>query len=423
MLEARLLHQRGRPEEAERRLLAVLADQPHMLEAWYYLGEVRAHWSSLLARPVFEADAALRHALSRTPTQVGMAIHLARLAALRGDRAELDSLAAAVLRAEPAADQAREMRALRAVAHDDAETLRGIASDLRTGHDATALALAQSVAAHAGDAAAASLLSAALIFPEHARWARAQGELLAARLAAAEGRWAIATARLDAARDVGPGALLEYRAFFATLPFAPTARGELTRLRAALERAPTGAVASDVSRYRWPFDSLTAGRRLYLLAVLDLRLGDSVSADARAAQLEHLQGVSALDAAYARELALPVRSAIALTRGDPAAALTALGPPTIGIDSAYPSSHSYPHAQARWLRAEALRALGRVPDAIRVYASFPDPESYDLPYLAPALRRRADLLRTLGDRAGAAALDARAARLCQQPDPGTRLPP
>ena len=422
VLEARLRHQHAQPEEAERRLLAVLGDQPHMVEAWYYLAEVRAHWSSVLARPMDEADSALRRALTLAPAQVGLAIHLARLAALRGDDVELDSLATIVLRAEPATDQAREIRALRAVAHGDVETIRLVADELRTARDAPAFALVQSIAAHGSDPAAARTLSGALVAREHASWVRAQAQLLRARLAAEEGRWRAASAALNEASDVSAGPLLEYRVFLATLPFAPTTREELLTLRTQLDRAPTDAAATHVSQQRWPTDPLTAGRRLYLLSLLDLRVGDTTAAVAHAAQLERLPSASA-GVSYEREFAASARAALALARGRASDALSALGPPTVGADSVYPSAHSYPRAQARWLRAEALRVLGRYPEALRVYASFPDPESYDIPYVAPALRRRAELLRRQGDATRAAALEARAARLWQQADAGTQLPP
>lgn len=422
VLEARLLHQHAQPEDAERRLLAVLGEQPHMLEAWYYLAEVRAHWSSVLARPVDEADSALRRALTLAPAQVGLAIHLARLAALREDDVELDSLATIVLRAEPATDPAREIRALRAVAHGDGETIRVVADELRTARDAPAFALVQSIAAHGNNPAAARTLSGALVIPAHAPWVRAQAQLLRARLAAEEGRWRAASAALNEASDVGAGPLLEYRIFLATLPFAPTTRQELLNLRTQLDGAPTGVAAPHVGQQRWPTDPLTAGRRLYLLSLLDLSVGDTTSAVAHAAQLERVPAASA-GVSYEREFAATVRAALAFARGSPGEALSALGPPTVGADSVYPSAHSYPRAQARWLRAEALRALGRYSEAIRVYASFPDPESYDIPYLAPALRRRGELLSRQGDATRAAVLEARATRLWRQADAGTQLPP
>ncbi|WP_420126835.1 BTAD domain-containing putative transcriptional regulator [Longimicrobium sp.] len=55
-----------------------------------------------------------------------------------------------------------------------------------------------------------------------------------------------------------------------------------------------------------------------------------------------------------------------------------------------------PHT--RWLRAEMLHAAGRLREALRWYATFPEPIAYDLPYLAPAHLRRAEIHERLGDR-------------------------
>jgi hypothetical protein len=63
---------------------------------------------------------------------------------------------------------------------------------------------------------------------------------------------------------------------------------------------------------------------------------------------------------------------------------------------------NYIRAGERWLRAEFLRELWREDEALRVYASFPDPHGYDLIYLAPSHPRRADLHERWGERARAA---------------------
>jgi hypothetical protein len=52
----------------------------------------------------------------------------------------------------------------------------------------------------------------------------------------------------------------------------------------------------------------------------------------------------------------------------------------------------------RFLRAELLRALGRDDGALRVYASFPDPQGYDLHYLALSHLGRVRIHDARGDR-------------------------
>jgi hypothetical protein len=88
---------------------------------------------------------------------------------------------------------------------------------------------------------------------------------------------------------------------------------------------------------------------------------------------------------------------VALLGGHPADALTTLGEPSISPDSMLPDLLAFPGADARWLRAEALRELGRDDEALRWYATFPDPAGYDLHYVAAAHLRRAGIHQKRGE--------------------------
>jgi hypothetical protein len=87
--------------------------------------------------------------------------------------------------------------------------------------------------------------------------------------------------------------------------------------------------------------------------------------------------------------------------GDPAGALTLLGPPRIPPDGRLPHVWTYPVAHERFLRAELAEALGRFDEAERWYATFPDPRTYDLMFYPAALERSALLYDKRGDRARA----------------------
>ena len=73
--------------------------------------------------------------------------------------------------------------------------------------------------------------------------------------------------------------------------------------------------------------------------------------------------------------------------------------------------------RARFLRAEALHALGRDEEALGWYASFPDPNGQDLVFVAPARRRSAEIAQQLGRRADAVRHYAGFLALWQDADP------
>ena len=64
-----------------------------------------------------------------------------------------------------------------------------------------------------------------------------------------------------------------------------------------------------------------------------------------------------------------------------------------------------------------LREVGRRREALDWYATFPDPEAYDLAYLPAATLRRAELYDRLGNRAAARRFYARFADLWRDADP------
>jgi hypothetical protein len=71
--------------------------------------------------------------------------------------------------------------------------------------------------------------------------------------------------------------------------------------------------------------------------------------------------------------------------------LALLGEPRVPIDYPLPAVWRFVNADERWLRAEQLRALGRDDEALRWYASYPDPATSDLAYVAPSYLRRGEL--------------------------------
>ena len=144
--------------------------------------------------------------------------------------------------------------------------------------------------------------------------------------------------------------------------------------------------------------------RVFLTGILAVRLGelDQAALDAEALAEEAVpSGASALLQHLSRTLDAEILNA----RGDPAAALAVLEQGRLDVWFQYAvASPFYAGTFERFLRAELLFAAGRVPEALRWWSAIAQRSPFELPFLAPALRRQAEAWRTLGDpeRAGAA---------------------
>ena len=170
--------------------------------------------------------------------------------------------------------------------------------------------------------------------------------------------------------------------------------------------------------------------RLHLLSLLSARLGARDEALRHAAALERLP-VPAGAAGVVDALVRTARANVAAERGDPRGVLAALGPSGRGLPLVYTGAVGFTDVYARWLRAEALRALGRDEEALRWYSVVPEgPEgdaadgvalpTLELALLAPSYLRRAELFERRGDRATARELHARFAALWADADAPAR---
>jgi tetratricopeptide (TPR) repeat protein len=92
----------------------------------------------------------------------------------------------------------------------------------------------------------------------------------------------------------------------------------------------------------------------------------------------------------------------------------------VWADRGLPRPENYPKDDERFLYAELLRAAGRGDEALRWFATFPDPNGSDLAYLAPSHLRRAEILDALGRRAEAAEHYRRFVALWRDCDPELR---
>jgi len=225
-----------------------------------------------------------------------------------------------------------------------------------------------------------------------------------------QGRWMAADSAFVRAMATAntPYPRLE-RAVTAALPFLQVPRQELQAISAdltswdpAAERS--SAVAGD------PRLAMAPAVRLYALGLLAVRLGDQAAATRAASQLEAMTGSEEV-AASARSLAAAVRGDLALTARRPADALTALagvrGAVPLSFSTETPLSEDY----ARFLRGEALLALGKDAEARRWLEHGFDGTADGMTYRVPVLFRLGDLYERTGERQKAIDAYARMVRL------------
>ncbi len=202
-------------------------------------------------------------------------------------------------------------------------------------------------------------------------------------------------------RSSGPSdhaAALEHGALFALLPFVPTSRDELERLRARLRDWNAAAVqpTAAATGYYAIHNGAHAHLRLYLLGAVDARLGDDAASLTAARDLERLPGVP-FATTIARDLAHGVRAQVAWRHGRTGEAFIELNQARMGAGyEPGVASPFFSESLERFLRAEAFEASGRRQEALQTYDSFDLYSIYDLIYLGPARLARARILDQLG---------------------------
>lgn len=228
-----------------------------------------------------------------------------------------------------------------------------------------------------------------------------------------QGRWAAADSAFAAASaaTVEPRPRIEH-AIVASLPFLAVPRPELEAIRAELAGESVGrpsATAND------PVDAMLPELRSYALGLLASRLGDAPGA-LRAAELLDTVQAAPEDRPALRSLAAVVRADVALTSRRPADALNLLQ--NVRGDVSLDVAHSGPFSEdyGRFLRAEALLALGNDGEALRWlengFTTTPD----ELLYGAPVALRLGDVYERRGERQKAADEYTRVLRLWKSCD-------
>ena len=387
LLTAYAAYKRNDGTTAERIYRGVTSSHPDNTEAWFMLGETLFHYNAFLGRSPLESEPAFRRVLDLDAGNTHAILHLARLAALYGRTAMLDSLAQQYAQLHPEAGRSLEVRALTAFSRDSAAWM-AIARDATNADDREVSSILIAAGAYAENAAAARALVPALTAATRDSTAMFPMGNELSILDLSQGIWR--DPDWLPPRLLHPDWLLEARVLVAAEPMMGLSRGRIVALRALL-----------AGRRRWlPQASLPVARpdvplgesmRAYLLGLLSARLGDTSDV---ATQLAALEGHVAL-APASRALALALRGAAARARGDTAAALAALQAfplnPILGPGAVV----AHWGVAERFAHAELLLARGQDADAAMLYDSFHS--LYDLPFAAASHLRLGEIMERRGD--------------------------
>lgn len=397
----------GAPLQAERLAHGVLEDNVDG-SAYTVLAEVLFHWYPMLGRSATLSRTEWEQSLAFPMERAAARIHLARIAASERDRGALEEHAGWILERDLPRDNALilEARALLAFTGNDAEARRRVIDDVATA-EATALAtLARAVAVFAQDLEGADQLTrlaltrlAPTTDRDHAMAASIVTML--AQTHAAAGRLDAAASTLHDAAELPAERAVELLAAWALAPLPPVADARLAALRREIDATPEDAFIGPGMSY-FTAEGIYPPRRRYLLGRLSLEIGDLDAVRRIVVELENDDARTPMDRRYQDYFARLLRAELARADGNSAAALEALGEPDIPASATLPDLLDYPRAHERWLRAELLRELGRHDAAHAWYATFPDPQGYDLAYLAASHLRRAELLEAQGESDAAA---------------------
>jgi len=407
-VEAWDLYLRGRVLQAERLYREVLRDDSASVAAWVALGEIDYHWGSSFGRPPEEARGSWEKALALDPANVGVMLHLARIAARERRRSDFDELRNGILALSPPVDTRVELTTTRAFAFGTRQDREAAVVELRqlpSPLDWNLIRSVGSISWGLADAGELLMVRTSEANPAGISERRARNLSHRAGLLLATGRLAWASALLDSASVGMPEPVLAYRAASGLVPLLDFDAVQLAHLRSQIAALPRASTSNEAPADR---------NLLYVRGALAARLGEHAEALAVAEALEARQVDP--DGSWS-QLGRLIRAESLRQQGRPAEALALLDDPTWNHPTRLPRIWHQHRAAERFLRGELLAETGQLRAAVRWFATFPDPMSYDALYLPAAELRQAQLLVRLGQPEAAAPHLQRLAVLWHDADP------
>lgn len=414
IIDAYYAFRKGAPAQAEHAYRSILSAYPGDAETWYLFGETLFHNNPHAGRSTSEAWTAFTQAAKLAPYDREPLVHLMDLAAREARWSALDTLTARYL--HPADSRGATLpavyRLLRALTLEPSNVRAEAWEGLRAAGPEALYAALTRIGPQLIDLEVSERLADELTAPMYSDTWRAHGFLHQAILAASRGRWAAADSAFVQASRLAPGWTHIHRALAASVPGLPVPR---TTVR---------AIYKDVAAWR-PGSALHDGQhagelgavREFLLGVLSAKMEAAADTHIHAQRLQ--SHTLSPDGMFAESLTYTLRATLAWHDGRPQDVLRLLDAAQFSIPfhqrerSPMLSQHLN-----RFLRAEALGALGRDDDALRWYQALHDGYfHWGTPYLGWSMLQRAGLYARQGRISEARAMYRRTQAFWQDADP------
>ena len=389
LVEGQLAAQQGRFSDAERSFAEATQRYPDDAESWLQLGELYFHQNPLRARSPQEALSAFQHVVVIDPLNTEAISHLVDLALVRGERGLVARLSDRLLSLSDDRATVLGFGLSKAWARDDAEGRARVMSELRgPGVPRALLKIIFVRAEWQMDGFADAEEIARQFAAADAAVGRSYSQLAQGLVELLRGRPEGARSAIGHAAESYPGgdAHADYLLpWIDTLSFVPVTPAQLALARAKVE----GIDARDASQ--------VAPAKRYLAGALAARAGDLAAAERAARDLDRMAPLEG--SSITTDLALAVRARALAARGEQAAALALLEKQALRVPLRY--APFYGRIAESWLRAELLEALRRPREALPLYDALTFYNFVDAIFQPVAHLRKARLLESLGDRAGA----------------------
>ncbi|MDB4913820.1 MAG: transcriptional activator protein [Gemmatimonadetes bacterium] len=378
---------RGNYAAAAKTLRGVLVEQPSASEAWYSLGEVLFHGNPPQGRPLDVARDAFEQTLRLDPHNFPAAVHLARIAATRGDKAAVDRLSAEALANDPDGIHRGEVLLLRALVLRDAQARRQF---LASPMDLGLLDALWRATEYSGSLALASDIADTLVHKAPVGELRGSLYMFLAHAAMGRERFDVANRYIDSMAVYAPQSAAATRLVAAMHPaLAASARPALL-VRAIKGVSPLPAASASHRMYAGFSRPDTIYSPLeYDIALARLATGDSSRA-------KRLVATTTAERT-ARIEAVRVMSVLATDAGTRKTVLAEVAQLDSIVGASYVSQNVYaPRALYHLAIARVLEAEGRFADAEARLHAVPEDFGFNLAFLGEVQRRRAALLERMG---------------------------
>lgn len=411
LVQAYCAWRQNRSEEAERLYESLLNAHPDDAESWYQLGELLFHDNSRRGRSFAESRSAFEQVIALQPDDRESLIHLARIAARTEGPRAVDSIVAMGLRVASPAD-ARELRALRAFAHDDTLAQRASLRDFASVDVHSLAILAWRVAMYATNLAGAERIIRLGARDDHPMMMQADARAPLTWILLGRGQFESASEQASlmetgGARLATEALLLRSMALIAPDRSVPAATAR--RARGQLD----SAVVAQLAR-RAPTDSDYAYDIIGISGLLAVQSGDLAVAKRVVAELEDLQLIGNRRR-LAHASAVGIRARVDWAEGRRKQALDAM------LDGRREGVvETRAEGLDRFFIAEMLLSLSRDNEAAPWLSTMSERGLEEMLLFAPAERRLAAIAEKQGNLSSAREHYARFLRLWGDGDPEVR---